>query len=429
MGWYSKTIFLIAGFTIGSACKEFQQGSKKAPVIFQAPPAAANAGDQNPAPVAAPTNSKVAEPPLAKLAGYPDSKSPNSQFDISVTGVMEYKWKVADAATDCQISAAYSAYVPANTPIKLDLASRKESPAIIALCVIGKNAAGEEQSFATMATWVWAPEFPSITDQIDLIEGNNEIKITPKTPSGNWLIVRSREALSAMPEDGKDYTVNQPLGNGTVMVAGPMAEFIDKSVKNEESWNYTFIAYNSSKRFSIGLTKSMTLSKQQLLWVPNNLVQTGQVPLEARANNKRYVCRARHTDATTRENRGMQPGSMFTANNDLKSGNCFYEYGGTVYRSINYELLMANKGNPTELIRWARGLANANGTTIPNGSIIAGTDDTGATIGPALYICLTVNAQISGKAGAHMPNGCRSYVGNNNGTPSVSTNFEVLAFK
>ncbi|MDQ3232945.1 MAG: hypothetical protein M3Q07_14095, partial [Pseudobdellovibrionaceae bacterium] len=100
-----------------------------------------------------------------------------------------------------------------------------------------------------------------------------------------------------------------------------------------------------------------------------------------------------------------------------------------VYRSINYELLMANKGNPVDLIRWARGAANATATTIPNGSIIAGTDDTGATQGPALYICLTVNAQISGKAGTHLPNGCRSYVGNNNGTPSVSVNFDVLALK
>jgi hypothetical protein len=371
---------------------------------------------------------KPAGPVLAKLSGYPDGKSPNSQFDISVTGVAEYKWKIVDSATDCEISAGYSSYAPAATPIKIDLASRRESPAIIALCVIGKGAGGDEQAFATLASWVWAPEFPSISDQIDLVEGNNEIKITPKAPSGNWLIVRSREALTAMPEDGKEYAVNQPLGNGTIVVAGPMAEFIDKTVKNEESWNYTFIAYNNARRFSLPLSKSMTLSKQQLVWVQNNLIQAGQVPLEARANNKRYICRSRHTDTATGQSRGMQPGSMITAN-DIKAGNCFYEYGGTVYRSINYELLMANKGNPADLVRWARGAADANATAIPNGSIIAGTDDTGATIGPNLYICLTVNAQISGKAGTHMPNGCRSYVGNNNGTPSVNVNFDVLALK
>lgn len=427
MGWYVQTIFVIVGFTFGSACKELQQGPKKTPAVFQAPPGAATNAD--PAVMNQPGPQKPAEPVLAKLSGYPDAKSPNSQFDISVTGVAEYKWKLVDSATDCQISGGYSNYVPSATPIKIDLASRRESPAIIALCVIGKGASGEEQAYATLASWVWAPEFPSINDQIDLIEGNNEIKITPKAPSGNWLIVRSRDPLTAMPEDGKEYAVNQPLGNGTVVVAGPMAEFIDKTVKNEETWNYTFIAYNNARRFSIPLTKSMTLSKQQLLWVQNNLIQTGQVPLEARANNKRYICRARHTDAATGQSRGMQPGSMFTANNDLKAGNCFYEYGGTVYRSINYELLMANKGNPTDLVRWARGAANATTTSIPNGSIIAGTDDTGATIGPNLYICLTVNAQISGKAGTHMPNGCRSYVGNNNGTPSVSVNFDVLALK
>jgi hypothetical protein len=422
-----QTILVIVGFTFGSACKELQQGPKKTPATFQAPSGAATQPDPN-AVMKQPEPPKPAGPVLAKLSGYPDGKSPNSQFDISVTGVAEYKWKIVDSATDCEISAGYSSYAPAATPIKIDLASRRESPAIIALCVIGKGAGGDEQAFATLASWVWAPEFPSISDQIDLVEGNNEIKITPKAPSGNWLIVRSREALTAMPEDGKEYAVNQPLGNGTIVVAGPMAEFIDKTVKNEESWNYTFIAYNNARRFSLPLSKSMTLSKQQLVWVQNNLIQAGQVPLEARANNKRYICRSRHTDTATGQSRGMQPGSMITAN-DIKAGNCFYEYGGTVYRSINYELLMANKGNPADLVRWARGAADANATAIPNGSIIAGTDDTGATIGPNLYICLTVNAQISGKAGTHMPNGCRSYVGNNNGTPSVNVNFDVLALK
>ncbi len=427
MDRYAQTIFMIVCFTLGSACKELQQGSKKAPVVFQSQ--AGGATSVEPSTMNQPLPQKSSEPVVAKLSGYPDSKSPNSQFDISVTGVAEYKWKLVESATDCQISAGFSPYVPAATPIKIDLASRRESPAIVALCVIGKGASGDEQAYATLASWVWAPEFPSINDQIDLVDGNNEVKITPKAPSGNWLIVRSREPLTTMPEDGKEYAVNQPLGNGTIVVAGPMAEFIDKTVKNEESWNYTFIAYNNARRFSIPLAKSMTLSKQQLLWVQNNLIQAGQVPLEARANNKRYVCRARHTDTATGQSRGMQPGSMFTANNDLKAGNCFYEYGGTVFRSINYELLMASKGNPTDLVRWARGAANANGTTIPNGSIIAGTDDTGATIGPNLYICLTLNAQISGKAGTHLPNGCRSYVGNNNGTPSVSVNFDVLALK
>jgi hypothetical protein len=428
MGWYVQTIFVIVGFTFGSACKELGQGSKKKPATFQAPAGAATNADPG-AVMNQPGPPKPAEPVVAKLSGYPDAKSPNSQFDISVTGVAEYKWKLVESATDCQISAGYSNYLPAATPIKIDLASRPESPAIVALCVIGKGASGVEQSFATLASWVWAPEFPSITDQIDLIEGNNEIKITPKAPSGNWLIVRSRDPLNAMPEDGKEYAVNQPLGNGTIVVAGPMAEFIDKTVKNEESWNYTFIAYNNARRFSLPLTKSMTLSKQQLLWVQNNLVQTGQMPVEARANNKRYVCRSRHTDQATGQSRGMQPGSMITPNNDLKAGNCFYEYGGTVYRSINYELLMTNKGSPTDLVRWARGAANATTTAIPNGSIVAGTDDTGATVGPNLYICLIVNAQNPGKAGTHMGGGCRSYAGNNNGTPIANVNFDVLAFK
>ncbi|MDQ3233073.1 MAG: hypothetical protein M3Q07_14750, partial [Pseudobdellovibrionaceae bacterium] len=239
MGRYSQTMFVIVSFTLASSCKELQQGSKKSAPIFQAPPAAATSGNQERAPTDPANAAKTSEPALAKLAGYPDTKSPNSQYDISVTGVAEYKWKMVDALTECQQSSGYSNYAPANTPIKLDLASRKDSPAIVALCVIGKNAAGDEQDYATMASWVWTPELPSMSNTIDMIEGNNEIKITPQAPTGNWLVLRSREPLSALPEDGKEYAANQPLGNGTIMVAGPMAEFIDKSVKNEESWNYT----------------------------------------------------------------------------------------------------------------------------------------------------------------------------------------------
>jgi|GEM_PF-5810209 len=427
----TRAIFIILSLSLCSACKALQPDTKKSVPVFQAAEAAAGSdATQKPSGNTPPASTpQLALPVQAKLAGYPDAKSPNNQIEISVTAVAEYKWKLEDSTTECQFSADYSSYVPVSTPIKLDLSDRKESPAIIVICVVGKSSSGEEQSLATLASWVWSPETPTITDQLDLLEGNNEVKITPKAPSGTWMIIRSKDALTALPEDGKTYTANQALGNGIVMVAGPMAEFIDKTVKNEESWNYTFLAFNAAKRFSGPLRKSLTLTKQELLWVPNGSIQTAQVPLEARAANKRYVCRSRHTDATTGQTRGTQPGSMVTANNDLKNGQCFYEYSGTVFRSINYDLLMASKGNPTDLVRWARGLANTTTTSIPNGSIIAGTDDTGATIGPNLYICLSLNAQISGKAGTHMANGCRSYVGNNNGTPSVNPNFDVLAFK
>ncbi|WP_141731794.1 DUF3421 domain-containing protein [Oligoflexus tunisiensis] len=424
MGWIGKTLCVLLGLTIGSGCKNLQPGEKVTDKVFKAPDSSVlepESETETPTPDTPP-----AETVQAKLAGYPEAKSPNAQYEISVTGVAEYKWKVGASATECRATDGYSDFVPAATPIKIDLAARAESPAIVAVCVLGKSASGETQNFPSMATWVWTPELPTMTDQIDLIDGQNEIKIIPKVTSGNWLIVRSRESLNAMPEDGKEYTVNQPLGNGTVMVAGPMAEFVDKSVKNEESWNYTFFAYTTARRYSIPLTRGLTLSKQELLWVPKSLIQPGQLGLEARANNKRYVCRSRHF--VDGENRGIQAGAMDNPA-DLKAGSCNYEYGGVVFRSTAYDVLMANKGNPADLVRWIRSSADATATAIPNGSIVAGTDDTGATVGPELFICLGVNAQFPGKAGAHLPNGCRSYVGNNNGTPAVNATFDVLAFK
>jgi hypothetical protein len=126
----------------------------------------------------------------AKLDGFPSTKSPNAQYELTVSGVAEYQWKVGASATECQSTDGYSGFVPAATPIKIDLASRAESPAIVAVCVLGKSTSGAFQNFPTMATWVWAPELPVMTDQIDLIDGQNEIKIMPKVVSGNWMIDR-----------------------------------------------------------------------------------------------------------------------------------------------------------------------------------------------------------------------------------------------
>jgi hypothetical protein len=101
MGWYKQIILVIGGLLFGSSCKDIQQGPKT-PATFQAPAGAATQGDgvvMKPAEAPQPTG-----PVQAKLSGYPDAKSPNSQFDISVTGVAEYKWKIVDSATDCQSS-------------------------------------------------------------------------------------------------------------------------------------------------------------------------------------------------------------------------------------------------------------------------------------------------------------------------------------
>ena len=88
-----------------------------------------------------------------------------------------------------------------------------------------------------------------------------------------------------------------------------------------------------------------------------------------------------------------------------------------------YIVLMANKGNPNDMVRWIPGL----GTSLV--TFKAGTDDRGFIKGPDLYICLSANAQFTGKAGIFLANGCHSYIGNDNGTSSENLNFEVLGLK
>jgi len=379
-------------------------------------------------------NATAEGPVTASLTGYPSDASPNHLINITVSGVSQYQWKSGGLSeTDCNSSASYSPFESGGT-ISLDLSTRKESIETIKVCVIGKSSTGVQQEFPSQATWLWSAETPKrIADEL-ITDQDNQVTLSLEAIAGNWLVIRSKEALNEMPQNGLVYKINDSIGNGTVIASGTVAELIDDTVKNEEEWHYSFFRTNPARRFSAIKEVPLTLAAQELIWVEKNDIEDSFVGIEPRGKgDKRYVCRARHT--LNGVNRGKHPGRMFSNSDDLKEGACRYEFGGAITTTTNFELLMVNKGDPDNLVRWQRTSADETGTTLFDGVIIAGMEENaGENTNEPLVICRGYtngnrnNVASFGKAGGHIPTGCR-YFNGNNFTATVNPFLDILMLR
>ncbi len=391
-------------------------------------------GNSVPKPTSPTTSSVPAQTGIvqANLSGYPADKSGEATYSISVTGAKEYKWKYGESDVSCSSPGGYTAYQSSSNPIRLDLSDNSKNAMTVKVCVVGRSDS-EEQKIPTEVTWNWIPAIPGpIPDQMEMIDGDNQVKITPKTISGNWLVIRSRNStLSARPEDGKIYNVNDALGGGTVVGVGAAAEITDSSVKNLETWNYTFFAYSPARRYSAAFIKPMTLSEPKVMFVDKNGVKPGHSTISAQ-NNGLFLCRVDHFVNGSAV--GKQLGRTSMANN-IPNSLCRFEYAGTAVSSVNFEVLVVTKGDPNKLVGWSRAALNS----IPAGTIIGGYDGASEASSPQLYYCRGYNgdpnagAQLNGtvgKFGTHLSD-CRSVVisGNTPVPAGTTQNFEVLVKK
>ena len=372
----------------------------------------------------------------ASLAGYPQNASPDPSYKITVSEVPEYKWKGGlEADTDCRNGAGYTAYQAASLPLQLDVASIKMQNAVIKLCVVGRSSSGEEQGIPTEVSWIWTPAIPAAYEQYELIDGDNQVKIIPKLSSGQWLVIRSLRNFEGKPEDGSVYTVNQRIANGVVIAAGNPSEVIDKDVKNLETWTYTIFASNGSRRYSVASSKSLTLQEQSLNWIRKEDIKPGYVGVSPLAGNPRVVCRSRHFDPGSGTNMGVHPGRTTMVNNgDIKSAQCLYEFAKVIYASGDFEVLMSNKGDPMNKLRWERSAGGTNGSFIPANSIIAGRDEIDTTPGQEMYICRgytntnRTTLESFGKVGPNLA-GCRAALINDGSMTTERAAMDILVLK
>nr|BFD62548.1 hypothetical protein BdHM001_12290 [Bdellovibrio sp. HM001] len=103
-------------------------------------------------------------PPTATLSGQPTGSSAKYALNIDVngSGVVAYKYKIGLAASvDCAVATGYSGSEVTHTTNITDNISALANGSV-KLCVVGKDAAGNWQTYATATTATWTKNSPAI---------------------------------------------------------------------------------------------------------------------------------------------------------------------------------------------------------------------------------------------------------------------------
>ncbi len=424
---------------IHAACGEDKE---KAPQLDKQSGRSENAGTlpntQSTTPPPTPTTPTEENVPLkaASLAGYPKDLSAEPIYKITVSEVQEYKWKAGVLSqTSCTDPAGYSPYQNASNVLNLDISFLSSSNTSIKLCVVGRNSKGMEQEVPTEVSWQWTPAVPAAFEQLDFIDGDNQVKIIPKATNIQWLVVRSKDAnLNKTPTDGTTYALNERFGTGTVIASGVPAELVDTLPKNLETYTYTVFSVNTAKRYATPFRKTLTLAAPNAFWVARDFVQPGYAGVVAIPNSNRIVCRAQHL-ANGRDY-GWHPGrTQVLKNGDVKTTLCVYEYFSRTYTTNAFQALMVNKGDPMRFFRWVRssggtvdGVAK---TIIPGGIVDGGMELTadGKTI--QMTVCRGysdvngTNLDIVGKAAENLA-GCIGMINSDDTTTRLRGTLDIL---
>lgn len=103
--------------------------------------------------------------PVSALSGTPTSPSNATSLNIAVTGASYYSYKLG-AAADCANATGYSGAITIGTPITDSLTAFSDGS--LTICVIGRDAAGNWQSYSSATSYTWtkdttAPTSPTIS--------------------------------------------------------------------------------------------------------------------------------------------------------------------------------------------------------------------------------------------------------------------------
>lgn len=105
-------------------------------------------------------------PPTAALAGQPTGTSNKYSLNIDVggTGVTLYRYKIGrTSTTTCSSATGYSSDVSASVNVIENISNNVTYPnGDIRLCVVGRDAAGNWQAYASATTAQWTKNFPTV---------------------------------------------------------------------------------------------------------------------------------------------------------------------------------------------------------------------------------------------------------------------------
>lgn len=106
-------------------------------------------------------------PPTATMAGQPTGVSNKYALNINVAGtqVVEYRYKLGrSSTTTCSSSSGYSSAVAVSTNIIQDISNNTTYPnGGMRACVVGKDAAGNWQTWANATVADWTKDFPTVS--------------------------------------------------------------------------------------------------------------------------------------------------------------------------------------------------------------------------------------------------------------------------
>ncbi len=169
------------------------------------------------------------------------------------------------------------------------------------------------------------------------------------------------------------------------------------------------------------------------MFAARNNIGATMVPLARVNNDNRFACRSLMIENGVR--RGIHPGTLVpAANNNFRAGTCFFEYGGSLFSSTEYDLLVLNKTTAANTIVYRAATVDANGKPVlPIRSVISGYEGNGNVRGENLFLCLgytNANKNVIvgfGKMGPHLNNFC--YMRDAQGNYLANANYDVLTLR
>lgn len=176
--------------------------------------------------------------PLATLSGQPTGNSAKYALNIDVAGtdVVSYKYKLGSAVT-CTDSAGYSAEISASTNITDNISALANGT--IQVCVVGKDTAGNWQTYTTSTTTSWtkatpALQFASASTTISEFDSPT-LQVTVSIPAAVDIAVSATYTISGEglypATEGSDYTgttgtVSIPAGSTSAKISIPILDDI-----------------------------------------------------------------------------------------------------------------------------------------------------------------------------------------------------------
>ena len=175
--------------------------------------------------------------PSAVISGTPSATSRTTNLDLIVSGsgVIFYKFKIGSAsAVDCSAAAGYSSEATISSHLTADISGLAD--VTIRLCVVGRNAAGNYQSFSASTITEWLKD--------TVVTDFSSLAISPTSPGKNIkpTFTGNTEAASIVQVYSNLACTGTVIGNGTATAGGAFTVTSGSSIGGDGNYGFSLQA-------------------------------------------------------------------------------------------------------------------------------------------------------------------------------------------